>query len=58
MARQPQAKKPEPEAVKAAFDHDVCLYRGKGGEEARVFKAGEEVPAKSEGWRDHPSLCP
>lgn len=49
MARQPKA--PEPET----FERDTCLYRGKDGEEARVFRKGETVPAKSEGWRDHPS---
>lgn len=55
MTRHPQGPKPEPEAAQAVFDHDTCLYRGEGGVEARVFHKGEEIPAKSEGWRDHPA---
>jgi hypothetical protein len=47
--------KPQPERSEAErFTRDTCLYRGKSGEEARIFRAGEEVPPKSQGWRDHP----
>ncbi len=41
------------------FAQATCLYRAvKGSDEpeARVFQKGAELPAKSEGWVDHPSL--
>lgn len=44
---------------KPTFEHATCLYRAvKGSEEpeARVFQKGDEIPAKSAGWVDHPSL--
>lgn len=43
----------------ATFEHATCLYRAvKGSDEpeARVFEKGGEVPPKSAGWVDHPSL--
>ena len=55
MARKAHAAPAAP-AVPAAeadvFARDIWLYRGP--EEAKIFRAGEAIPAKSEGWRDHP----
>jgi hypothetical protein len=36
----------------AVFARDIWLYRGP--EDAKIFRAGEAIPAKSEGWREHP----
>lgn len=44
---------------KATFEQATCLYRAvKGSDEpeARIFEKGEEIPAKSAGWVEHPSL--
>lgn len=49
---------PAPASAPGAFEYDTCLYRGVGGEEARVFRKDEPIPAESEGWHKHPSLCP
>jgi hypothetical protein len=34
------------------FARDIWLYRGP--EDAKIFRTGEAIPAKSEGWREHP----
>jgi hypothetical protein len=56
MARKAHAVPAAPaqagEADADVFDRDIWLYRGP--EEAKIFRAGEAIPAKSEGWRDHP----
>ena len=56
MARKAHAAPAAPaeagEAAADVFDRDIWLYRDP--DEARIFRAGEPIPAKSEGWRDHP----
>lgn len=56
MARKAHAAPAAPaeagDAGADVFDRDIWLYRDP--DEARIFRAGEPIPAKSEGWRDHP----
>jgi hypothetical protein len=52
MARKAHAVPAAPAAEADVFARDIWLYRGP--EEAKIFRAGEAIPAKSEGWRDHP----
>lgn len=56
MARKAHAAPAAPaeagDAGADVFARDIWLYRGP--EEAKIFRAGEPIPAKSEGWRDHP----
>lgn len=37
------------------FERDIWLYQGQVG---RIFRAGEEIPPKSEGWLDHQTVEP
>lgn len=52
MARKAHNAPAVPAAEADVFARDIWLYRGP--EEAKIFRAGEAIPAKSEGWRDHP----